>query len=150
MKEKIINLIGIRKRMVLSRIELPRSKKKILVVMHPITEQEEKDIDKAEKLTGAIYYKKADGKIVEAKNIYLYGEVDFTNKDDIELIKKFNLIDEEGAFIKTNFDFTNGNFTTIDKKSMDSITYNSLLWFKYCYYLIGKPTRIIVYKDINK
>ena len=150
MKENVINLIGIRKRMVLSRIELPRSKKKILIIMSPITEQEEKDIDKAEKLTGAIYYKKADGKIVEAKNIYLYGEVDFTNKDDIALIKKFNLIDEEGAFIKTNFDFTNGNFTTVDKKSMDSITYNSLLWFKYCYCLIGKPTRIIVYKDINK
>lgn len=114
--------------------------------MEPITEEQELLIDKSAKYYGAIQFERKDGVIVAAKDIYLYGEVDFNNDDDLDLIERFKLIDEDGNWIYSNFDYEKGNFTTIDGIAKDYPTWNLINWFKYCHVLIGKPQRIIVYK----
>lgn len=114
--------------------------------MEPITEEQELRIDKSVKYYEAIQFERKDGVIVVAKDIYLYGEVDFNNNDDLDLIERFKLIDEDGNWIYSNFDYEKGNFTTIDGIVKRYPTWNLINWFKYCHVLIGKPQRIIVYK----
>lgn len=118
-----------------------------LVIMEAIDEQQELRIDKSKTYYGDIRFERPDGIIVPAKDIYLYGEVDFSNKDDIANIERFNLINPDGEWIYSNIDFDKGTFTTIDGKAKMYQTWNCLDWFKYCHILIGKPARIIVYKN---
>lgn len=150
MKEKKINLLGIRQRMILCRIE-PIKGKPNNVYMEPITEEQEICIDKSEKYYGEICYKRSDGVIIDAKHIYLYGEVNFEDENDLYQIERFNLIDSNGNNIYSNFDYDNGCFTTIDGYTKTYPTWNPIIWFKYCHCLIGKPQRIIVYcNTVNK
>lgn len=123
------------------------------VVMEAITEKEEQRIDKSAKYYGEIRYVKNDDTIIPAKHIYLYGEVDFNNEDDLANIEKFDLIDndiEARNLIHANFDFEKGCFTTVNGIAKTYTTWNPILWFMYNYVLIGKPQRIIVYKKIIK
>ena len=76
--------------------------------MEPITEEQEIRIDKSAKYYGAIQFERKDGVVVIAKNIYLYGEVNFDNDDDLDLIERFNLINEEGNWIYSNLYSTKG------------------------------------------
>ena len=48
--------------------------------MEPITEEQEIRIDKSAKYYGAIRFERKDGVVVIAKNIYLYGEVNFEKR----------------------------------------------------------------------
>lgn len=117
--------------------------------MESITDKEEQRIDKAPKYYGEIRHVRSDNYIVPAKDIYLYGEVDFNNQDDIDSIRRFNLIDTDYCgcnFIHSNFDFDKGCFTTIDGIAKGYSTWDVIKWFMYNYVLIGKPKRIIVYK----
>ena len=114
--------------------------------MESITEEEELRIDKSAKYYGEIQFRRKDGAIIAAKDIYLYGEVDFNNDDDLDLIEKFNLVDENGNWIYSNFDYEKGDFTTINGIPKGYPTWNPINRFKYCHVLIGKPQRIIVYK----
>lgn len=117
--------------------------------MEAITEQEEQRIDNAPKYYGEIRHVRKDGYIIPAKDIYLYGEVDFNNKDDIDNIKRFNLINMDLSvcnWIYSNFNFKEGYFTTINGIAKGYHTWNALKLFMYKYVLLGKPQRIIVYK----
>lgn len=114
--------------------------------MESITEQQETRIDKSKTYYGDIRFERDDGVIVEAKDIYLYGEVDFDNPEDIRNIERFNLIDSEGGWMYSNVDYDKGNFTTIDGHAKTFQTWNALRWFIYNHLLLGKPKRIIVYK----
>lgn len=119
--------------------------------MQSITEEQEKRIDNSSKYFGVIRFEREDKEIIQAKDIYLYGEVDFNSKEDISNIRKFDLIDksDNSNWIYSNFDFDKGCFTTIDGKAKGYNTYDCIKWFKYCYVLLGKPKRIIVYKHSN-
>ena len=121
--------------------------KNIGVYMEAITEQEEKQIDSSVKRNGRLLFKHSNGKVVEGKDIYLYGEVDFNNNDDISQIEKFNLTDDNGNYMYSNFDYDNGTFTTINHVAKSFPTWDCVKWFMYCYCLIGKPQRIIVYRS---
>lgn len=138
MKEKIINLLGIRKKMILSRSEIIKGKT-VYTIIEPITEEQEKEINDNER------YIKNDN-IIKMDNIYVYGEIDFLNEQDVDYIKKFNLINFEGNWIYSNFNYDKGIYTTIDKKAKGIFTIDPILWFKYCHCLIGKPKRVIVYR----
>lgn len=146
MKEKKINLLGIRLRTILCRIDSIKGKPNT-VCMEPITEEQEIRIDKSAKYYGGIRYERPDGVIVDAKHIYLYGELNFEDKNDICQIERFNLIDNEGSHIYSNFDYDKGCFTTINGRAKTYPTWNPIIWFKYCHCLIGKPQRIIVYRN---
>lgn len=143
-QEKIYNLLGIRKRTLICCID------KQIVFIEPITEQQETRIDNSYKYFGAIRYEINKDVIIEAKDIYLYGELNFTKEEDVNALLKYNLIDDNNGFIiKSNFDYENGCFTTIDKVARQYHTWNVIDVIKYCHCLIGKPNRIIIYK-LNK
>lgn len=114
--------------------------------MEAITEQQENRIDKSKTYYGDIRFEHDDGVIVQAKDIYLYGELDFDNPEDIHNIERFNLINPDGEWMYSNVNYDKGNFTTIDGIAKQFQTWNALKWFRYCHILIGKPKRIIVYK----
>lgn len=150
--EKTINLLGIRHKGVdLCYIENKQGKR-VSIRMQPLTEEEENEIDNSVKYHGENIFKHESGKMVKARDIYLYGTVDFNNEEDIDNIERFNLIGDKSTdnIMYTNFDYNKGCFTTVDGKAKYCKTFNALTWFKYCYCLIGKPKRIIVYKYPNK
>ena len=151
MKEKVVNLLGIRKKMTLCRIDDIKTKI-VTVIMEPITAEQEVHLDKTAEKEGSLKFYHPDGFVIEAKHIYLYGEVDFNNPDDIKNIERFNLINnDDGNFIHSNFDYDKGVAYSTDLKFKEYPTWNPVLWFQYCHCIIGKPERIIVYKRvINK
>lgn len=117
--------------------------------MDCLTDEEEKIMDKRKDSNGQVFYETKDGHIINNNDIILYGDINFDNKEDVELIKRFNLIneDEDGNWIYSNFNYDKGNFTQIDCINKGYSTWNALLWFKFKHCLIGKPNKIIVYKD---
>lgn len=146
--EQTINLLGIRQNgITICRINEFRSKS--IVVMEAITEQQELRIDKSKNYYGSIRYERDDKKTVYSKNIFLYGELDFNNAEDIHNIKQFNLINSDGAWIHSNVNYEDGTFTTIDRRAKQFQTWDCLKLFKYCHLLLGKPKRIIVYKILK-
>lgn len=114
--------------------------------MKPITEEEENRIDKSKIYYGSIRYDN-NGEIIKAEDIYLYGTVDFNSNEDLDFIERFNLVDERGNHIYSTFDYNKGCFTTINGIPKMYETWDAINWFKYCHCLIGKPERIIVFKD---
>lgn len=147
MKERIINLLGLRGDKLLVCHMDCISRNRVPVIMETITEEQETRIDNSAKYYGAIQFERKDGKIVASKDIYVYGEINFNNDEDLNLIEKFNLVDEIGGWVYSNFNYKQGNFKTIDGLAKGRFTYNPVLWFKFCHVLIGKPERIIVYRS---
>ena len=82
--------------------------------MEAITEQQENRIDNSKTYYGNIRFERYDGDIVQAEDIYLYGELDFDNPEDIYNIEHFNLINPDGELIYYNIDYDKGNINTID------------------------------------
>lgn len=117
------------------------------VIMEPITAEEEIRIDKSSKYFGSVRYERKDGVIINQKDIYMYGEINLDSDDDLDIIERFNLVDERGNWIYSNFDYDAGTVTSIDRKFKQYQTWNPIDWFAYCHCLIGKPERIIVYKS---
>lgn len=148
MSKKVINLLGISpNKVILRRVPSKIKNKYINVVMMPITALEESRIDKSKKYYGEIKFDIDGYKFIRAKDIYLYGEVDFEKESDLEAIEKFKLINEEGAWIYSNFDYNKGNYTIIDGQIKGYYTFDNILWFMFNHVKLGKPKRIIVFNE---
>lgn len=122
------------------------SKTSFTVIMEAITKEQEARIDNSSKYFGITRYERSDGVIIKDKDIYMYGEINLNDDNDLNIIEKFNLINDNGEWIYSNFDYDEGTITSINKKFKTHQTWNPILWFMYCHCLIGKPERIIVYK----
>lgn len=146
MIEKTYNLLGLRKTVLLFHFK--RNEKTVSeTIMRELTEDEEKQCE--DKTLSHIHVN--DKISIDKRHIVLYGSVDLNNEDDIEQIKQFCYIPEDyDAYIHSNFNYTEGNFTTIDGIAKSSITFDPVLWFKYNYCLIGKPKKILIYKKYAK
>lgn len=133
---KTINLNGINKKTILSTF----NDKGILtkVMMMPITEADEKFIDDNQ------YFEIGKNTIQKAQ-IYLYGEVNFS-EDDLNKIDKTNIVPEDGGWIYSNLDLEKGIVTFEGKVPKQYPTFDTIVWFEYNYLLIGKPKRIIIFK----
>ena len=135
---KVVKLLGIRKKAILCRIKLMGTF--VYTVMRPITEEQEKILDRDEQID-------IDGNIISKDNIYCYGEFDVTNSEDIEYIKKFNIINlDEVNSVHSNYNFEEGNVVIEGNVAKTYSCYDVVKWFKYNYVLIGKPNRILIYK----
>lgn len=133
-----MNLFGIRERTILSRTK--NLGNYIYVVMKSITKEDEKALDDTEELN-------INGNIVTKDDIYCYGEFDITNPEDINYVKKFNIINlDSNNQIHSNFDFETGEVIIEGNIAKMHDCYDVIKWFKYNYLLIGKPNRIIIYK----
>lgn len=135
--EKKVNLLGIRKKVILCHTKSLAGI--TYTVMRPITEEDEQNLDKWECIN-------VDGKRIDKKDIYCYGEINLSSNDDIQYLKKFNLLDtDNGGIIHSNFNYQEG-YAVIETVAKTYPTFDAIEWFKYNHCLIGKPTRIIIYK----
>lgn len=149
MYQKSMNIMGIRRRVVLNH-----SDKHGKIILQILTDKEEEQIDNSIIKYGELTYL-LDNKIkVRAKDIYLYGDINLENQEDVKLLEKFNKIicDEYAAsnFIYSNIDYKTGKVYS-DKRGI-YLGYNCMnwnKWFNFNYLLLGKPKKIIIY-NISK
>lgn len=81
-------------------------------------------------------------------DVYLFGEVDITNDDDVRHIRALPFDNtSKGCVIPVDYDFTNHTVTIEDRAThiKHRETFDILNVFKYCYNTIDKPKRIVVY-----
>lgn len=114
------------------------------VFIEPITEEQEVRIDKSKIYYGEVRYIK-DGLEIRQRDIYVYGEVDVNNDEDLDTIFKLNLIDEVGAIIPSRFNYERGTVIAEGNVIKTYTTFDAIDWFLYNHCRIGKPKRIIVY-----
>lgn len=131
---------------------LSRSDKKDYgVFMEAIDETTENNLDKQNKLKHSISYNSSKGVITE-QDIYLYGEINLNDKNDINYLNKFkNAI--LNPYDISSFIYSNFNYETGDVEANEDGIYkgyqimnDTLKWFKFNHCIIGKPSRIIIYK----
>ena len=148
MSIKVWSILGTKRRAILSHFK--DSFCGYSIVMEAITEKEEKRIDKSPVYYDSLRHELKNGIIIEGKDIYAYGQIDFTKEEDINLIKRLNFTYEGGNnWVETSFNYDDGTITSIDGISKGSVTYDPVLWAKYNHVRIGKPERIIIYKIKN-
>lgn len=135
---KILNLHGIRKKAILCRTKAMGDI--VYTVMKEITEEQEKKLDDVEAVN-------IDNKVIGKHDIYCYGQIDINNEEDLNYLKKFNIInlDAENP-IHSGYDFDKGTAVVEGDIAKTHPCWNAIEWFKYNYLLIGKPKRIIIYK----
>lgn len=149
MYEKQMNIMGKFKRTILNH------SKEGIIVLQVLTDKEEQQIDKSEKEYGELKYLFDKKYLIRAKNIYLYGDLNLNNKEDIKLIDKFkNVICDDlnpANWIYSNINFETGEVTSNEEGIYKGYsTTNYMKWFLYNYLLIGKPKKIIVYSIPGK
>ncbi len=139
---KQMNILGIKKRVILARFEFNS------IVMEAIDEDAEKALDKQSEKDNINYF--FNNLCLKSKDIVLYGEINLNNKKDIQCLEKYKNIlcnpDSIFNWIKSNFDYENSTITSNDEGIYQGYqTYQVLKWFMYNYCLIGKPKRILIY-----
>ena len=141
-----INIMGIRSSVILNKYKAD------WLIMEEITEEQEEEIDVRGDIDEIYYITKNNVKI-SAKDIFLYGEINLDNHVDLELLRKADIITQEvnnAANIPSNFDYETGDVYS-DNNDIFRVhdTWNKLDWFKFNHCLLGKPSKVIIYR-INK
>lgn len=142
-------LFNTSKKVILSRSD----KGDYAVFMEAITEETEKNIDKQLNAKDFFNYKGLKGNLITNSSTYLYGEINLENPKDIKYLMKFknailNSLDYH-MWYYTSFDYKTGNITANEEGIFKGINFiaNPIMWFKYQYCILGKPKRIIIYKQ---
>lgn len=142
-----INIMGIRSSVILNKFDHN------LLIMEPISKEQEELIDCNEELHGQTQFITKNNIRIPSKDIFLYGEININNRDDLDLLKNSDIITKEvnmAANIPSNFNYENGDvYSDSDNIIKTHDTWNKIDWFKFNHCLIGKPERIIIYR-INK
>lgn len=135
---KEIPLNGIRQKTILCRTS--GLKGNFNIMLRPISEEDEKHIDEYK----SIEY--IEGR-VNGGHIISYGEIDIDKPEDIELINKWNFVNEDwSCSIPATYDYDKGVAYTDTNVLKYAPTIDAYKWFRYCYLLIGKPKRVLIYK----
>lgn len=137
---KSINILGISKKIILSTINDRGIHRKIM--MMPITEEQEEILDKDN------YIDINEHLRIPKNNIYVYGEVNFS-EEDIAKIEKTNIVPEDGGWIYSGVDLNTGVVEFEGKVPKQYQTFDPVIWFTYNYLIIGKPKRIIIFKCLK-
>ncbi len=126
------------------------SKGNRIVVMEAITEEQEARIDKSKQYFGSIRHTKEDGQIIDRKDIYVYGEINFNSEEDCNILNHFHLLDNDNSFVYSGFNYDKGTIVLKENKVKWYQTTNNIKWLQFNHCLIGKPERIIIYKIDKK
>lgn len=139
--EKKINLLGIRKKVVLCRIRDMHEK---IIVMMPITAEQEKELDENEALC---LDEDCNNLTIDKRSTICYGEVDIDNEEDANAIKKFGLLGsgETDNIVYSNADYKTG-VCTFDNVPKQFSTSDAILWYRHNACLIGNPKRVVIFK----
>lgn len=140
------NIMGIRSSVILNKFESN------YLVMEAITEEQENAIDVSAEMGDEMYFMKGKHRI-PARDIFLYGSININNKEDLMLLKDYDIITpnvNQAANIPSNLDYETGYIYSNNEdvfKFHD--TWDKIEWFKFNHVLLGKPDRVIIYR-INK
>lgn len=140
---KSMNIMNIRSKVILNRFA------NNVLIMESLSEKDEKIIDTLMDVENG-YFTVLNNIRISTKDIFLYGEININNPNDIKLLQKSDIITQEinqAANIPSNFDYDKG-FVYSDKDGIYRChdTWDKIDWFKFNHLLIGKPLRIIIYK----
>lgn len=144
MPKKEVSILGVYKKTILCHTNNFGTDE--VIVMEPITQEQENEIDNSFAKHGEIRFIRQNGQILHKENIKLYGDVDLSSKEDLAAIEKFQFIDENWrSFVYSNFDYDKGVVELVNGKFKYYPTKDPILWFKYNHCLIGKPNKVIIY-----
>ena len=116
--------------------------------MFPLTEEQEKEIDKLKEAEAAVNISLGkNGTVVNLSDIQVYGEINVDREEEKEIINKL-LLKEYGKYhiIPSGFDYNTGLGKANGKIPLQAHTTNYIQAFKYYHFRIGKPKRIIIVK----
>lgn len=120
-----------------------------LTVMIPIDEEEEKLIDNISDTT--LHFKRGNTTFnVTMKDIYCYGEVDFTSKEELNQIDNFNFLDYLGAVgvrIWSRYDYLTHSCESTSKRLMWTETFHPSQLALMAHGYLGKPKRILLFNE---
>ena len=140
--EKILNLLGVMKKRVLSHT---KGKFEEVYILQELSDKQEEILDKTESVIVKDPITKVNLKL-NKNDILLYGEIDFNNEEDCNILKKYNCImHNDNAFVHSGFDFNKDSVTITDVPKFYP-TSDPILLFKYNYVMVGRPKKVIVYK----
>lgn len=138
------NILGIKKRTILNRSN------NSYMYMEAISEKEEELIDESKKEFSTIRFKTKDGFILKPDDIFLYGEVNLDDPNDIYFINNKDILSMDPFMpmkINSNFNYEQETITSDDRGVfLVHDIFNKLDWFKFNYCLIGKPKRVIIFQ----
>ena len=121
-------------------------------VMIPIDEDEELLIDNIDKQT--LHFHRGNRTFsVQMKDIYCYGEVDFTDKDTLDKINDFKFLahlEEVGVRIYSNYAYETHSCSSPKRCCLWTETWNPAVLAKMAHGYLGKPKRILLFNQISK
>ena len=118
-------------------------------IMIPISEQEEKDIDNIKDST-LKFQRGTMSFSVSMKDIYCYGEVDFTSIEDLNQIDSFNFLDYLGASginIYSNYDYKTHSCKAPNRRLLWTETWHPAVVAQMAHGYLGKPQRILLFNE---
>lgn len=138
-----MNYIGNLKRMILCPINRENS-----YVLESINDEQEKELDDN---GGFIFIKGAINVKIGKQDIRFYGNVDINNKDDVEALKKHNLVDTNliHSWMPAEFDYETGTGKVENRIPKIAPTIDPVRWFKYVHCRLGKPEKVVAYRIKN-
>lgn len=121
--------------------------------MIPISEEEEEEeIDNIDK--NLLFFERGNKRFsVTMRDIYCYGQIDFNDKNTIEKINDFNFLDYLGASgipIYSNYNYTTHSCYTPKRYCLYTETWSPLDLVKLAHGYLGKPQRILLFRQIVK
>lgn len=118
-----------------------------LVIMIPISEQEELAIDKGLLITTRNGFKFA----IDKSTVICYGEIDFhDNSDDFDVIQGMNWLDHLGALgicVPSDYNYEEHCCYSPNKSYRYYDTTNPAVVAQYMHARLGKPQRCCIFKE---
>ena len=143
---KTRTLLGTRKRAIVNRFE------NYVVVIEPISSATVTKMENQQLTNGSATYEAIFDVHIPSYDVLLYGNINFRNKKDIKLLKRFEGrlwdIMDVSHFIYTNINFDMGYISkeNNDDKYKGYTCTNIVDWIKYNYMLIGNPKYVCIYR----
>lgn len=120
--------------------------------MIPIDDEEEKLIDDIDKQT--LKFSRGNRTFtVSANDIYCYGETDFNDENILNQIENFNFLShlgEVGVHICSNYNYKNHSCSSTKNYPLWTETWSSAKLAKLAHGYLGKPKRILLFKQFIK
>lgn len=120
--------------------------------MIPIDEDEEKLIDNMNRTT--IRFHRGDRTFsISTRDIYCYGECDFTDKNTLNRIKNFKFLDFLGAVgvhIYSRYNYKTHSCSSPKRHCLWTETWNPAELAKMAHGYLGKPKRILLFNQTIK
>lgn len=128
-------------------IAKPSSNNGLQVVIMPISEEEENQLNKGKHISHEYLGNSFD---IDPNLCYAYGELDLSpNSKDIKKIYKNNLFDNlnVNVFVQSDYDYKTHSVTSDVKSGRWFETSDPRIFLPYLHACLNKPKRVVIFKD---